>query len=302
MSYIDWDAEAVATANCVRKHMFDAHRGAMLGRQIGTLGRQLGIGAIFGNDNFSQDARSRNEVDTVRSKLAEMGVKILGFGVSDPIYDEDAPGLNWAILVSIRGKTWTEYGRSIKPSTDKFIAILHKLVCDAGRDSGFDNANLQSSIATKSIKKHRWKDYFYANWPNTFRDATPAENAAMIRRALYSMLRRPHYDRYGFVIIQHDPGNYVRLSGADGLLLLALPCEPLHEAVFYKAHTFFKKHGGFRAEWETFDLEGKPTGLCSAFKMQFSSVDRASVVTLEILEQVFGLPRNVELTIEKGWA
>jgi hypothetical protein len=83
---IDWDAEAVAMSRHVGTHMFSAHRGAMPWRQTG-------ISVVFGNDDYADDPRSKDEVSKVKDWLTERNIKMLGFGI-DP---DD--GYSWAMLV-----------------------------------------------------------------------------------------------------------------------------------------------------------------------------------------------------------
>jgi hypothetical protein len=83
---IDWDEEAVAMARHVGTHMFSAHRGAMAWRQTG-------ISVVFGNDDYADDPRSKDEVTRVKDWLNELNIKVLGFGI-DP---DD--GYSWAMLV-----------------------------------------------------------------------------------------------------------------------------------------------------------------------------------------------------------
>jgi hypothetical protein len=129
------------------------------------------------------------------------------------------------------------------------------------------------------------------------------EHAALIKRALSSLLGKPRGGDNRFVIIQHYSGKFVQYSGsAADPLLLDLPWDSLTEAELYNAAEYFKKPGGFSLEWEYHDVEGKPTGPGRSFNMLFRSVDRATGVALEVFfGAVFNLPTNVELAIEKGW-
>jgi hypothetical protein len=82
----DWDVEARVVANRVYDGMFEAHRGAIPSRVIG-------YSTLFGNDGYSSDQRSRDEVENVRAVLAWEGIDELGFGTSG----ED--GYTWAMVV-----------------------------------------------------------------------------------------------------------------------------------------------------------------------------------------------------------
>jgi hypothetical protein len=129
------------------------------------------------------------------------------------------------------------------------------------------------------------------------------ENAALIRRALCSMFGRPRDDE-PYVIIQHDSGKFVQFAGSAAELeplVLDLPWEPMSEAEFYKAAAYFKKHAVVGAELEMFDVVEKKPYPQFGFYMTFRSVDLATEVALEIFEQVYNLPRNVELAVTTSW-
>ncbi len=127
------------------------------------------------------------------------------------------------------------------------------------------------------------------------------ENASPIRRALCSLLVKPRDDN-PWVVIEHDSGKFVQFAGSAGEpLLLDLPWQPMSEAEFYKAAAYFKKHAVAGAEREMFDLEGKPTDPQFAFNRSFRSVEAATEVALEIFEEVYNLPRNVELAVATSW-
>ena len=128
------------------------------------------------------------------------------------------------------------------------------------------------------------------------------ENAARIRRALCSLLGEP-VDDSPWVAINHDSGKFVQFAGsAAEPLRLDLPCaEAMSEAEFYKAVAYFKKHGVAATEWEVGDEEGKPTDRWVVFCMTFTSVDMATEVALEVFEEVYNLPRNVELAVVTSW-
>ena len=127
------------------------------------------------------------------------------------------------------------------------------------------------------------------------------ENAALIRHALCSLLGKP-CETAPAVAIEHDSGKFVQFFGsAAEPLVLDLPGLAMSEAEFYKAVAYFKKHGVAGTERGTFDEKGQPTYPLFSFNMTFRSVDIATEVALEIFEQVYNLPRNVELAVETNW-
>jgi hypothetical protein len=88
-----WQAEASRAAQYTHDHLFACHRGALLWCPH--------IAAVFGNDGYDPPSgrnvndgniRAREEVEQVREKLREAGIKELAFG-------KDSDGYSWAILV-----------------------------------------------------------------------------------------------------------------------------------------------------------------------------------------------------------
>jgi hypothetical protein len=86
----DRSEEAVRAANYLHEQHFEAHRGAVLWKP--------GIVALFGNDGYLQDERTRNEVDIVRKKLQAARIKEIAFGT-----DSVEGGCTWALLFEVRG-------------------------------------------------------------------------------------------------------------------------------------------------------------------------------------------------------
>ena len=131
------------------------------------------------------------------------------------------------------------------------------------------------------------------------------ENASLIRSALCLMLDRPR-DEGPFVLIKRASGTfvvkYVRFVRVVGTkpLFLDLPSDRWSEAEYYRAAAYFKKHG-VAGEQDWFDKEGEPTFPEEIFCMVFDSVDKATEVALDIFDEVYGLPRNLELTVETSW-
>jgi hypothetical protein len=86
MSEIDWNAEAIRAANHFNggEH-FQAPRGSKTWHT-------LGVCVVFGNDDYTQDVRAKQEVEFIRATLAMAGIAELGFGVNDD------DGYTWAML------------------------------------------------------------------------------------------------------------------------------------------------------------------------------------------------------------
>jgi hypothetical protein len=80
---------ATMLAIYVKKTMESTPRGAMLIRCIkdGAM-----VAAVFGNDNYIGDAKTRREVELVRQQLTQGSIEELGFGL-------DPDGSTWTILV-----------------------------------------------------------------------------------------------------------------------------------------------------------------------------------------------------------
>jgi hypothetical protein len=90
---ISWRVEAVRAAEYVHKHLFSAHRGAILWCPYTT--------AIFGNDGYdpqptsmeiAKDNRAKMEVTALRNRLHDLQHAELAFGL-------DKSGYSWAMLV-----------------------------------------------------------------------------------------------------------------------------------------------------------------------------------------------------------
>jgi hypothetical protein len=86
------DDKARAAAEFVGHCLFHRHRGAFdCGDKV----------VLFGNDGYDVDARSRKEVELVRSGLEAMGVEAAGFGTG---FSEDGGNWSWAIVVENYGR------------------------------------------------------------------------------------------------------------------------------------------------------------------------------------------------------
>jgi hypothetical protein len=128
MEVFDWDSEAVRAANQISVHNLSGHRGALRWRRAGVV-------AIFGNDGYAIDDRSKHEVELVRRKLQVIRADELGFGV------DSTRGYSWALLTTL------PEGANVK--------FLEWLVCDIGVECGFRSTRAPLAIADTAIAKHR---------------------------------------------------------------------------------------------------------------------------------------------------
>ena len=76
---------AIAAAEHVNQNLTHRHRGVL------DCHDKL---IVFGNDAYESDERSQEEVDLMKRELAELGLPVLEFGISQD-------GHSWAILVEI---------------------------------------------------------------------------------------------------------------------------------------------------------------------------------------------------------
>src|SRR5438552_2955192 len=96
---------AAALAVYARRKLEDVNRGALLIRCIGD-GNM--IAAVFGNDNYRNDEKVRQEVSLVRQSLREAGIGELGFGTSHD-------GYSWTLLVKTdTGNYTTDVGKAFQ--------------------------------------------------------------------------------------------------------------------------------------------------------------------------------------------
>src|SRR4051812_16160716 len=102
------------------------------------------------------------------------------------------------------------------------------------------------------------------------------ENTRKIKAALRQLVRRAADDR-PWVIFEHPTGKFVQFAGSvDEPLLLDLPWQPLSEAEFYRAATFFKRLGVTGRELEMLDPEGNKAAPQFAFNIAYPSVEAAA--------------------------
>lgn len=117
MSILNLNGFASMMATYVRQKLAGVHRAAILVRCT-TDGSVLA--AVFGNDNFIGDARTRREVDLVRRQLKESAIQELAFGLS-------RDGHSWALLVRTdTHDCTTDLGRAFR--TEMLRASLDEAV------------------------------------------------------------------------------------------------------------------------------------------------------------------------------
>ena len=127
------------------------------------------------------------------------------------------------------------------------------------------------------------------------------DNQALIRDALSALLVRTNDDAY--VIIEHQQsGKFVQFAGpASELLLLDLPWQTLSETEFDRAVEFFRRLGIVGAEHDVFDEPGgRVVSQQFSFNMTIQTVDEASRIALDVLQNVFQIPRDCDLVITES--
>ena len=127
------------------------------------------------------------------------------------------------------------------------------------------------------------------------------DNQALIKDALSALLVRTNDDAY--VIIEHQQsGKFVQFAGsASELLLLDLPWQTLSETEFYRAVEFFRRLGIVGAEHDVFDEPGgRVVSQQFSFNMTIQTVDEASRIALDVLQNVFQIPRDCDLVITES--
>lgn len=90
---MNFDAEAKRIANFVVARRQREHRGVVPLRDAGTA-------ALFGNDNYVQDERTREQVRLLFEAACEAGIQILGFAT------DDVEHTAWALVVRSDDLDW----------------------------------------------------------------------------------------------------------------------------------------------------------------------------------------------------
>lgn len=85
---------ATQWANYISENLFEHHRGAHFDDTDG-------VYILFGNDGYTQDDRSKEEVNFVRKNLSLFGATEVDFGLNDGVED----GYTWVMLIDIPTET-----------------------------------------------------------------------------------------------------------------------------------------------------------------------------------------------------
>jgi hypothetical protein len=117
----DMDRTAAGIAATIKETLFEAHRGAIPTPFHGIL-------AAFGNDGYTQDERTRAEVERVRELLKAEGIEELGFGV------DAEESYTWVLLAK----------------TDD-VDLLNRIVWTAHRETWGGDNPVQEQIAHTTI-------------------------------------------------------------------------------------------------------------------------------------------------------
>lgn len=86
MSKHDWNAEAEAMAQYVAENLPKEPRGAFAGREAR-------VSVVFGNESGRDPSAIQDEVDRIKGRLDEEGIRVLGFATA-PV-----DGETWAMVV-----------------------------------------------------------------------------------------------------------------------------------------------------------------------------------------------------------
>jgi hypothetical protein len=108
-------------------NLFHVHRGTF---------RWCGYAAIFGNDGYARDERSRLQVDILRQYLDEAGIEEVAFGLDERTVDPDD---GTPIEADDRGYTWAMLVRPRNAGAP--LPDLHELVwraCEAAGNGATD--------------------------------------------------------------------------------------------------------------------------------------------------------------------
>lgn len=132
----NWRLFSRMLALYVRQQMGTTERGAMLIRCTadGSM-----VAALYGNDGYARDARSRCEVELVRRWLKDAAVEELGFGLS-------SDGVTWALVLRAEKQTYqTQAGRTFQMEMLK--ALLDDIVWKAWKVAGLAFSPQRQTVA-----------------------------------------------------------------------------------------------------------------------------------------------------------
>lgn len=95
---MNYNARAKKLANYVHSRCLEIHRGVM------PLG-DLEACVVFGNDDYSGNARTREMVRLLFDACHEAGVPVLGFATND---GADDSGCSWSLVLSTENADWAK--------------------------------------------------------------------------------------------------------------------------------------------------------------------------------------------------
>jgi hypothetical protein len=127
MTATEWNEVAAGLARHVRGDSSPAHRGALM---LTSPADNTAVAALFGNDDYAGDERSRRAAEFLRAQLCEAGVEELGFGLSDD-------GEAWALLIRARMRRFrTAAGNAF--AREMWTASLEDIVREAWQRAAAD--------------------------------------------------------------------------------------------------------------------------------------------------------------------
>jgi hypothetical protein len=148
MDSTGWQKKAEQAATWIGEHLLEAHRGAMTW--------EPGVIALFGNDGYAHDDRTKCEVEAVRRGLPSVPAEELAFA-TDP-----SDSYTWVLLVEDlvpahqtgpgRVIRWELFSRSL----DELIWSAWGEACGVRSDpSTPDSFQIQKTIARDAIASHQ---------------------------------------------------------------------------------------------------------------------------------------------------
>jgi hypothetical protein len=98
---MNYNARAKRIANFVHSRRLESHRGVMPLPEPG-------VGAVFGNDDYSGDRQTRELVRRLFEVTHDAGYEVLGFATNDGATSDgaDDAGRSWAVVLSTDELDW----------------------------------------------------------------------------------------------------------------------------------------------------------------------------------------------------
>ncbi|HUY34121.1 MAG TPA: hypothetical protein VMV69_15340 [Pirellulales bacterium] len=93
---MNYNARAKRIANYIHSRRLESHRGVMPLPEPG-------VSALFGNDDYSGDGRTRELVRRLFEVAHDAGYEVLGFATND---GADDAGCSWAVVLSTDQLDW----------------------------------------------------------------------------------------------------------------------------------------------------------------------------------------------------